>query len=287
MLLMMNSFRPTLVQPQMYAYSSVNNELYPQGPNYMVSPSGVPIIHVPNTVPVTYTRYVGTPMYLPIMNHQRIANVRANRQLLETKETNEPPVIRTCHSDCNFLAQLEGSWQANGPGGEILRIVVATEGDDEYAIVRRFGAGEDRILYVEDTRFTLCSLNDDVEAVALKGVGKMHSLTWYKNDGKPTFWRRIYKPVTADGLNSVREAPQFSRASLINEVPRSEVPPHEGVRTRSAFCEPNEDPVREFSSSTKVNSSCNSDDEDSPDNDLFYLCQDFCKDPVILQKVLD
>jgi len=280
---MMNSFRPTLVQPQMYAYSSVNNELYPQGPDYMVSPSGVPIIHVPNAVPVPYTCYLGTPMYLPIMNHQRFANFRANRQLLES---NEPPLIPTCHSDCNFLAQLEGSWQANGPGGEILRIVVSTEGDEEYATVRRFGAGEDRILYVEDTRFTLCSLNDDVEAVALRGVGTMHLLTWYKNDGKPTFWRRIYKPVTADGLTSVREAPQFTRASLLNEVPRSEVPPHEGVRTRSAFCEPNEDPAREFSSSTTVNSSCNSDDENSPDSDLFYLLQDLCKDPIILQKFL-
>jgi len=285
MLQMINQYRTAIVQTQMYACSSVKNEIYPQGANYMVSTTGVPIIHAPNAVPICYTHYQGTQMHLPITNHQRIGYIRANSQLLEA---NEPPLIPSYYSDCNFLAQLEGSWQVNGPDGEILRIVVTTEGDEEYAIVRRLGAGEDRILYDEETRFTLCSLNDDVEAVAMKGVGNMHTLTWYKNDGKSTFWGRVYKPVTTDGLTFVSEAPEFSQASLLNhkEVSPSEVPPNEGVRTRAGVCESNEEPVRELSSSSQVSSSCNSVDENSPDSDLFCLLQDLCKDPIVLQKIL-
>jgi len=97
---------------------------------------------------------------------------------------NHPPAVFNQQTFYNFLGELQGNWDDGVDGGK-LQIVVAGNGDKQYGIVRRVdSAREDRLIYDENSRLTLCSMDDDVEAVMLKGVGSVQSLTWWTNDGK-------------------------------------------------------------------------------------------------------
>jgi len=66
------------------------------------------------------------------------------------------------------LAQLVGNLRADGVNGNQLLVVFATHGTKRYTIMREeFSAREDRLNCEQDSRFTLCSLDDDVDAVML------------------------------------------------------------------------------------------------------------------------
>jgi hypothetical protein len=78
--------------------------------------------------------------------------------------------------NCNFVGQLQGTWEIDtGAGQDQVKIIVPTvrAEEEQYAIVRRVcddgDALPDQFIYDEPTRFTLCTVNGNVEAFLRKG----------------------------------------------------------------------------------------------------------------------
>jgi len=100
--------------------------------------------------------------------------------------------------NCNFVGQLQGSYEIESPAGcDQVCVIVPDLADDteQYAIVRRVCSdGEalpDQFIYQEPARFTLCSVDGKIEAVMMKGSNMKHSVKWQKvEDGGFTVWRR-------------------------------------------------------------------------------------------------
>jgi len=99
---------------------------------------------------------------------------------------------------CNIVAQLQGNWEIDTPAGpDQVSVVVPNiaKGEEQYAIVRRVcsdgDALPDQFIYDEADRFTLCSVDENVEAVLRKGMNMKHSVSWDNvNGGNPIIWRR-------------------------------------------------------------------------------------------------
>jgi len=296
----MNSNDQNLNYKPMYTPWPVESEqkIHAQGSIFPVPPTRVPV-STQYSIPIRYGRYQSNPIHLPIMNHPQASRWITGGQLVTPHEQFSMP---NDNYYCKFLAQLVGSYRVDEPDGGQLEIVLAAQGDQQYAIVRRLSpSGEDRLIYEENSRFTLCVLNGDVEAIMLKGVSSMQWLTWYRNDGKPTFWRRTTSnPAVVGKPTSRRKSKEFLREVLGKSTVarRSEVPSGEGLCSRPEVLQPNDTvSVKEeintpivYSSNTKKNgpsSSFNSPGtQNLSDEDLFNLLQEHCRDHVILQKVL-
>jgi len=174
----------------MYIPSPAESEekIHTQGSKFPIPPTRVPI-STKNQITILYGIYQSIPIPLPIMNHPQASRWISGGQPVAPHEQFSMPNDTYF---CNFLAQLEGSYRVDEPDGGQLAIVLALQGHQQLAIVRRlYPSGEDRLIYQWNSRFALCLLDGDVEAIMLKGVSTMQLLTWYRNDGKPTFWRRI------------------------------------------------------------------------------------------------
>lgn len=301
---MMNFYNPDLKEVQMYALSHVNNEqkINQNGSVFLVPPPEVPVSTM-NTIPIPAPQ-TNQPYRMPVpcTNYPQVNTWRACEQPVSPVPPNEPHAVPNDLYNCNCLAQLEGSYQTDLPNGDKLQVVLAARGDWQYAIVQRLGSvGEQRLIYDEDSRFTLCSLDDNVVAVMLKGASAMHSLTWYNNDGSLTLWRRIGNKSLAINKQASRPMSTVSsRSSVPNNgaVVPSEVTSVEGLYSRPIMGHLNEDSEKEISESLQVysshpseNSPCSSLNSTVNKNysvgDLFDLLQAHCtKDPVVLQKVL-
>jgi len=241
-----------------------------------------------STITMPYSVNQISCTHIPNTNHSQSSSwFTSGTQLLTI---NEPAVVPNAQYFSNFLAQLKGRFQVDEPDGEELQIVLAAHGHWQYAIVRRVcSAGEDRLSYEENSRFTLCSMGDDVEAIMLKGTSNMQSLTWWKNDGKAILWRRmINKPVTMDETTLRRMSIEFSERPNLkpSKGPTFEEPSDEGVYNRLELRKPDEDQTKELTNS-HLSSSYNSViDQNLSDNELYYILQTHCKDPMVLKKVL-
>jgi len=299
----MNLYDPNLNQTQIYAFTPVNNEqmIYQNGSVYQVLPSGIPV-GTQNSVPIP--TQMNQQYRMPLStNYQQLNRRRTCEQQVSPVAPNEPRAMpNDLYQYRNCLAQLVGSYQIDVPNGDQVQIVLAARGDWQYAIVQRSGSVLDqRLIYDEDSRFTLCSLGDHVEAVMLKGRSTMHSLTWYNNDGTLTLWRRIGdKSLAVNNPASRRMSIEFARSSVVNNtaVVPSEVTSEEGLCSRPALGQLNEDSAKELSDSPRVSSNYPSENYQSTGynsrvhenfsvDDLFELLQAQCtKDPVVLQKVL-
>jgi len=200
----------------------------------------------------------------------------------QPKEASHTPANFNHQYSFNFLEQLQGNFWDAGQNGGTLQIVLQGNGDEQRAIVRKAcSAGEDRLIYDEDSRFTLCSMDDDVEAVMLKGGSSTPSLTWWRNDGKPMRWRRLNK--NHENL----ERGTFSRASRVFLEQELLVEP---VCNRPDVLEPSEDSTNDLtdwsdSSETSIDNSAI--DQKIDIEELFGIFRTHCEDPVTLQKVLD
>merc|ERR1719334_1142229 len=86
----------------------------------------------------------------------------------------------------------------------MIQIVLASNRGKQHAIVRQVcGAGKDRLIYKENSRFTLCSVDNNVEAVMLMGTNSIMLLKWWTTNGMPMLWRRlITKSERSDKLTS-------------------------------------------------------------------------------------
>jgi len=114
--------------------------------------------------------------------------------------------------NCNFLGQLQGSYEIETAGGQDqVNVIVPTvsENEEQYAIVRRVCSdGEalpDQFIYQEPNRFTLCSVNGNVEAEMRRGCNMKHTVKWQNShSGVQTVWRRkgevTFNLVSVDSL---------------------------------------------------------------------------------------
>lgn len=113
---------------------------------------------------------------------------------------------------CNFLAQLEGSYERETPQVEKIQVELVSDGNFQYGRVRRQSgeAATEQLIKEEDTRFTLCSVDGFVLAVMVKGRIMRQSVTWYANDGSKIVWRRTgdvtFKLVTLTPEQSRRNS---------------------------------------------------------------------------------
>jgi len=131
-------------------------------------------------IPANPTACVATPLLYPVNNvsctHSPKRNLSTGNK---TITANHPPNVFNHHTFCNFLGQLQGNFYDDGQDDGILQIFVLGNGDKQHGIVRPVcSAGVDRFIYDEKSRFTLCSIDGDVEAVMLKGRSSIQSLTW-------------------------------------------------------------------------------------------------------------
>jgi len=224
--------------------------------------------------PIPYSVNNGSFTHLPMRN------LSAGNQPITV---NHPPPIFNRRNFCNFLGQLEGFWDGLDDGK--LQIFVAGNGHKQHGIVRRVcSAGEDRFIYDEKSRFTLCSMDDDVEAVMLKGVSSLssvQSLTWWTNDGKRMVWRRwIYKHVAMEEQTLARTSKEFSERELSAD----------GAFNSPEVPVPDEDltiDITNYSASLETSSANSAIDKKLSDNELFGTFRTHCEDPLILQEVLD
>jgi len=122
--------------------------------------------------------------------------------------------------NCNFLGQLQGSYEIETPAGQDqVSVIMPTVSENEvpYAIVRRVCSdGEalpDLFIYQEPNRFILCSVNGSVDAELRKGHNMKHTVTWENShNGTQIVWRR--KGEVAFNLVSVGSLTSSRRNSI-------------------------------------------------------------------------
>jgi len=208
---------------------------------------------------------------------------------------------------CNFLVQLEGSYETDGAQIQVELV----EGDRQYAKVsRQDTAGEsvvDKLIYEEDTRFTLCLLNGYVLAVMLKGSIMKHSVTWYTNDCSQIVWRRMgdvtFKLVTMSPEQSRRNS-LASNFSGVSQMSYADVRPNDDVRMciRPELRSPAElnttsSPIAHDTPETSTDSTNSSEspisqgtsqtDQRLSDDDLFDQFKNYCAScPSLRQKII-
>jgi len=131
-------------------------------------------------------------------------------------------LIQSDPYSCNFLAQLEGSYEMETSQAEQIQVEIVSDGDFQYGRVhRKCASGEyftEQLIKEEDTRFTLSSVDGFVLAVMVKGRIMRQSVTWYANDGSKIVWLRTgdvtFKLVTLTPEQSRRN----SLASILSGV---------------------------------------------------------------------
>jgi len=141
---------------------------------------------------------------------------------LQGWNVNHQPVIPslTLNDDmvynCNFLGQLQGNYEIETPAGQDqVSVIVPTVSENEvqYAIVRIVCSdGEalpDQFIYQAPDRFTLCSVNGDVDAELKRGCNMKHTVKWENtHNGSQIVWRRkgevTFNLVSVDSLTSSR-----------------------------------------------------------------------------------
>jgi len=297
---MTNLYDPDIKITQMYASPPVNNvqTINQNGSVFLVPSSGVPV-STQNTILIPSQTNDSYPMPTLSTNYPQFNSSRLWEQPVTPVLPHEPDPIPNDLYHSNCLGQLVGSYQIDVPNGDQLEIKLATQGDWQGAIVQRLGSvGDQWLIYDEDSRFTLCSLDDHVEAVMLKGRNTRHSLTWYRNDGTITLWRRIGNQSLAMNSQALRRiSTEFSLPSVTENtaVFSTEVTSKEGSCSKPVLGQLNKDseevlcdsPTVSYPPENYANSLYNSRINQDFSFDLFDLLQEQCaKDPVVLEKFL-
>jgi len=153
-----------------------------------------------------YNSYTSTPV-----SHSPQLGWNVNPAIVPSLTLNDDMVY-----NCNFLGQLQGSYEIETPAGQDqVSVIVPTVSESEvpYAIVRRVCSdGEalpDQFIYQEENRFTLCSVNGNVDAELRRGSNMKHTVKWENSlNGRQIVWRRkgevTFNLVSADSLTSSR-----------------------------------------------------------------------------------
>jgi len=293
---MTNQFQPNASQLQMYSALSANSEnfIQPQQSFPGFSPNVLPVQPLDgNSIP---PMCLSGSMMPPSVCGSQFGGYNDG----QVKVASHDPYC------CNFLVQLEGSYEINGTQIQVELV----EGDGRYAKVRRQDTvGEsvvDQLIYEEDTRFTLCLLNGYVLGVMVKGNIMKHSVTWYTNDGKKIVWRRIgdvtFKLVTMTPEQSRRNS-LSSDVSGVSQMSYSDVRPnkttadvrmHIRPELRSRASVPTAGTTHKTttdSSSTtsenQISQGTSQTDQRLSDDELFDQFKDYCAScPSLRQKII-
>jgi len=270
MLKMLNAYGNTFAEVWMREPNPLNNVYiaHVQGYASLVQPSQI-LGTTGSTALMQYSVNHAIPTYLPIRNHQSATSVGSGN-LITVQDT---PDLYNYQYSCNFLAQLEGNFCADELDGDHFQIVLAAYKDIHYAIVRVFSTGEERFIYDENSRFTLCSVDDGVEAVMLKGTSSLQWLTWWRNDGKPILWRRM--------TNKLEPVENLTQRYFSDQQPLVE-------DNRPEITKPDEDATEELTNnaSQETLSANSAMDQKLSDDELFNIFRTWCEDPVVFQKVM-
>jgi len=176
------------------------------------------------------------PLFLPESIHTRgIGSQYAGVRFVNSTASTDP-------YSCNFIEQLEGSYETESP--DVKGVQVELVDGQRYANVRRYDErGEHvvtQLIYEDEKRFRLCSLEGFVLAIMMKGKDMRNSVTWYTNDGSKVVWDRTgdvtFKLVTMTPEQSRRNSlvSNFSGTSQMSysQVDPSEVIPDVRMRIR-------------------------------------------------------
>jgi len=273
----LNTNSSTFTALQMEQTSPSNNEFrtHAQGSTFIEPPTQA---HATTCIisPVSYSVNHVNSTHRPTRNTQITSSLSTGNQHITV---NHLPAVFNRKTFCNFLGQLQGNFMDDGRDGGWLQVLIAGNGDKQHGIVRRVcSSGEDRLIYDENSRFTLCSKDDDIEAVMLKRVNIAQSLRWWTNDGKAMVWRRLHE--AKDELTLSRVSREFSEQELSSDgvCNRPEVPtPDEGS--------PNDLINLSVSKETSIENSAT--DKKLSDNELFGIFRTYCEDTLILKEILD
>jgi len=235
---MIPSYHPEINSIQYHQCPSV---LMP--PNIQMSPYAQQI--TPQTSPLTYFSLDGNPFSTTNVSVSPAMSLYDNRSHSNTPLSHSPQIAayNTGHQavpaltldnelvyNCNFLGQLQGSYEIETPAGlDQVSVIVPTlaEGDEPYAIVRRVCSdGEalpDQFIYQEPDRFILCSVNGNVEAEFRRGSNMKLIVTWDNLfNGRQTVWRRkgevTFNLVSAESLTTSRRNSLSSLATASTTI---------------------------------------------------------------------
>jgi len=190
----------------------------------------LPIHLSPNAVPLGQA---GGSCMPPMFLSESMPATRNSSQFGNVHFTNSN-VTSTDPYSCHFLAQLEGSYQMGLTNAQRVQVEVSDGG--QYANVRRQDDREELVLaqliYEDEKRFKLCSLEGFVLAIMIKGKDMRSSVTWYSNDGSQLVWHRTrdvtFKLVTITPDQSRRNS-LASNLSGTSQMSCSQASPSEIV----------------------------------------------------------
>jgi len=186
----------------------------------------------------------------------------------------------------DVFGHLQGYWETDIPEAKKIELVIVGYGDQRRALVRNACSEKEsfthQISYEQESRFTLCSMDGDVEAVMLKGSIVKDFVKWYTNDCRWVIWRRVVFNSMVMSSSEGNHVPELSTnvsgqlrtnsmSHYSERVPSNELLGNlSGRNTQSSsFCEPTVS-------------------QSSPCEHLFDLFQAHCKkNPLILEKVLN
>merc|ERR1719397_632584 len=134
--------------------------------------------HMPSPISVyDYHCQPGTP----VMNSPQLHSPNIGQQTEASSATLEDDMLY----NCNFMWQLQGTYEIETPGEpDQISVIVpcVTAEEEQYAIVRRVcNDGEalpDQFIYQEPTWFKLCAVNGNLEAFLWKGSNMKYTVTW-------------------------------------------------------------------------------------------------------------
>jgi len=199
----------------------------------------------------------------------------------------------------DFFGQLQGSYETDLPEAKKIDIVIVGHGDQRHALVRNTCPDKElphQIIYEQESRLTLCSIDGYVQAIMLKGSIMRDCVRWYSNDGTWIIWRRVVfnnMMTPSSRRNSMRSV---SSSISLDSAALSELSTNALGQLRSDL--PPEHSEKEPSNKTSGNLSvCNSPSsllckskmsQRLPNEALLDLFQARCKKhPIVLKKVLN
>jgi len=177
---------------------------------------------LPNSSPMSLNDYQSHTS-TPLSHSPQLQGWNVNHQPIVPSLTLNDDMVY----NCNFLGQLQGSYEIETPAGQDqVSVIVPTisENEVQYAIVRIVCSdGEalpDQFIYQEATRFTLCSVNGNVDAELRRGCNMKHTVKWENtHNGSQIVWRR--KGEVTFNLVSVDSLTSSSRRNSISSVATS------------------------------------------------------------------
>jgi len=286
---------------QMNGLQSISTEhvINPQQSFQQVSPNVLPVL--------PGNGYSIPPMCLPdsMLPPTAVGSQLANGGTCQANVKPSDPY------SCNFLAQLEGSYEMETPEADQIQVELV-DGVHQYAVVRRSTKAGERVIEQQinedDTRFTLRSRDGFILAVMAKGKDMKHSVSWYANDGSEMKWRRTgdvsFKLVAITPGQSRRNsiASNFSgmsqlSSSSITDVrmqvrPEIRIRPELNPRSAGSHGQPS-NVTLDSSTSTSSGSpasecaSTSQSEQRLSDDELFEQFQKYCaKCPSLLQKIV-